>query len=58
VRDPVRFTVPEGYPGEALDVWVGWHQGEERLKIVNAAEVRHDGRDRLFLATIPLARAP
>jgi hypothetical protein len=58
VRDPVRFTVPEGYPGEALDVWVGWYQGEERLKIVNAAEARHDGRDRLFLATIPLGPAP
>lgn len=58
VRDPVRFTVPAGWGGEALDLWVGWYQGEERLRIVNAAEARSDGRDRLFLATVPLARAP
>lgn len=55
VRDPVRFAVPERYPGTALDVWVGFYQGEERLAITNVGEVQHDGRDRLFLATIPLA---
>ncbi len=58
VRDPVRFTVPAGWRGESLDVWVGWYRGEERLGIVDAAGVRNDGRDRLFLATIPLAPAP
>ena len=58
VRDPVRFGVPPGWRGEALDVWVGWYQGEERLRIVNAGEVRSDGRDRLFLASIPLTPTP
>ncbi|HEU4381860.1 MAG TPA: hypothetical protein VFR85_00045 [Anaeromyxobacteraceae bacterium] len=58
VRDPVRFGVPPGWRGEALDVWVGWYQGEERLRIVNAAELRTDRRDRLFLTSIPLAPIP
>ncbi len=59
VLDPVSFTIPERYPpGDALDIWVGFYRGEERLKIVNTGEVRHDGRDRLFLATVPLAPGP
>lgn len=58
VRDPVRFTIPPGWRGEALDVWVGWYQGEERLRIVDAAGIKTDGRDRLLLATVPLAPAP
>ena len=58
VRDPVRFAIPEGYPGTAIDIWVGFYQGEERLRIVNADEARTDGRDRLLLATVPLGRAP
>jgi hypothetical protein len=55
VRDPVRLSIPAGIRGDALDVWIGWYTGEERLHITNAGEVRHDGSDRLLLAVLPLA---
>ncbi len=54
VRDPVRVAIPPGYRGEALDLWVGWYAGAERLAIANAGEVRHDGENRLLLAAVPV----
>lgn len=58
VRDPVSLGVPAGYRGSVLDVWVGWYRGEERLRLAAGPQVRHDGRDRLLLATISLAPGP
>jgi len=55
VRDPVVFSVPAGFRADAVDAWIGWFAGEERLRISNAGEVRHDGSDRLLLAALPLA---
>jgi hypothetical protein len=55
VRDPVRFSLPPDFHGDAVDAWIGWYAGEERLHIANAGEVRHDGNDRLLLAVLPLA---
>jgi hypothetical protein len=57
VRDPVRLTVPGGYHGEAIEAWVGWYDGEERLHVTDAGDLRHDGSDRLLLAAIRLAEA-
>lgn len=53
VRDRIRFTVPSGFRGDMIDMWIGWFNGEERLHVTNPQDTQHDGEHRVFAGMIP-----
>ncbi len=60
VRDEFDIPIPPGYPVRGLNVMLGfWDpRTDARLKIVNADQVRTDGRDRLLVANLPVVQLP
>jgi len=59
VRDEFEIPIPPGYPARALNIMLGlWDpKTDARAKIINAEQVRTDGRDRLFVASFPVVQA-
>lgn len=57
VRDEFQVFLPAGVEARALNVYVGlWSATtDERFKLLNPDTVRNDGRDRVLLATVPVA---
>jgi hypothetical protein len=58
VRDPVSIRVPSDWTAGWADVWVGLHDGEERLEVTAPGPLRTDGEQRLLAATLPVRPAP
>lgn len=60
VRDEFDIPIPPGYPVRGLNIMLGlWDpRTDARCKIVNAEQVRTDGRDRLFVANFPVVQGP
>ena len=58
VRDDFEVPVPPGMPVRGLNLILGfWDpRSDERLHIKNPEQVRNDGKDRLFVASIPVAQ--
>jgi hypothetical protein len=58
VRDEFEVPVPAGMPVKALSLILGlWDpRSDERMPLRNKDVVKNDGRDRLFVATIPVAQ--
>lgn len=54
VRDRVRIDLPTWAVARAYQLWVGFYQGNQRLDIVNAGQVRTDGQNRAFAGVIPV----
>jgi hypothetical protein len=56
VRDDFDVPVPPGMSVRALNLILGlWDpRTDERMPVMNKDKVRHDGRDRVFVATIPV----
>ncbi len=59
VRDEFDIPIPPGYPVRGLNVMLGfWDpRTDARMKIINADQVRTDGRDRLMVANFPVVQA-
>lgn len=59
VRDEFDIPIPPGYPVRGLNIMLGlWDpRTDARCKIVNANQLRTDGRDRLFVANFQVAQA-
>ncbi|MBZ4419621.1 hypothetical protein [Myxococcus sp. RHSTA-1-4] len=58
VKDEFTLYLPPGAPARALNIWLGlWEpRTDSRLRLTNPQAVRNDGRDRVFLAQVPVAR--
>ncbi len=58
VRDEFDIPIPPGYPVRGLNIMLGlWDpKTDARAKIMNADQVRTDGRDRLFVANFPVVQ--
>ena len=56
VRDDFDIPVPPGMPVRGLNLILGlWDpRTDERMPVKNRDQVRNDGRDRVFVATIPV----
>lgn len=56
VRDDFDIPVPPGMPVRRLNLILGlWDpRTDERMPLKNPDQVRNDGRDRVFVATIPV----
>jgi hypothetical protein len=52
IRDPVSFLLPLSVKGSELNVWIGWYDGDERVPIADAGDLRRDEEGRLLLGTI------
>jgi hypothetical protein len=58
VKDEFTIYVPAGSPPKALNIWLGlWEpRTDSRLRLTNPEAVRNDGRDRILLGQVPVAR--
>jgi hypothetical protein len=58
VRDEFEIPVPAGMPVRALNLVLGlWDpKTDQRMTLKNKDAVRNDGRDRIFVATIPVSQ--
>lgn len=58
VKDEFAIYLPSGTPARALNVWLGlWEpRTDSRLRLMNPDAVRNDGRDRILLGQVPVAR--
>jgi hypothetical protein len=58
VRDEFALYLPPGTPARSLSIWMGlWEaRTDTRLKLTNPDAVRNDGKDRILLATVPVAQ--
>ncbi len=58
VKDEFPIYLPSGAAPRELNIWLGlWEpRTDTRLKLTNPEAVRNDGRDRILLARVPVAR--
>ncbi|HYH99401.1 hypothetical protein [Hyalangium sp.] len=58
VRDEFALYLPPGTPARSVSIWMGlWEaRTDTRLKLTNPETVRNDGKDRILLATVPVAQ--
>lgn len=58
VKDEFTLYVPPGAAVRSVNIWMGlWEpRSDTRLKLTNPEAVRNDGKDRLLLAQVPVAR--
>lgn len=58
IRDEFPLYVAPGSNLRAINVWIGlWDpKTDSRLKLKNTTQVRNDGKDRVLLATVPVAQ--
>lgn len=59
IRDDFDISIPPGMPVKGLNLILGFWDArmDQRLAVKNASAVRTDGRDRVFVATIPVSAA-
>ncbi len=59
IRDDFEIMIPPGMPVRGLNLVMGfWDpKTDQRLPVKNADKVKTDGRDRVFVATIPVIPA-
>jgi hypothetical protein len=58
VRDDFEIPIPPGMPVRGLNLVLGlWDpRSDQRMPIKNREAVRHDGKERLFVASFPVAQ--
>jgi hypothetical protein len=58
VKDEFSLYLPSGVSARAINLWMGlWDPATDaRLALKNPEAVRNDGRDRILLATVPVAQ--
>lgn len=58
VKDEFAIYLPAGAPTRALNIWLGlWEpRTDSRLRLTNPDAVRNDGKDRILLGQVPVAR--
>lgn len=58
VKDEFTVLLPATAQARALNLWLGlWDPNtDERLPLTNPDKVRHDGRNRILLAQVPVAQ--
>ncbi|WP_407938409.1 hypothetical protein [Myxococcus sp. AM010] len=58
VKDEFPVYVPPGSTARALNIWLGFWEPrtDSRLRILNPNAVRNDGKDRVLLGQVPVAR--
>ncbi|MCP3144043.1 hypothetical protein [Pyxidicoccus xibeiensis] len=58
VKDEFNIALPSGASPRSLNIWLGlWEpRSDTRLKLTNPDAVRNDGRDRILLGQVPVAR--
>lgn len=58
VSDTVSLYIPPTSNVRAYNVWIGfWQpQTDRRMELKNPDKVKHDGRNRILLATLPVGR--
>ncbi|MCY1020758.1 hypothetical protein [Pyxidicoccus sp. MSG2] len=58
VKDEFAIYLPAGAGPRALNIWLGlWEpRTDTRLRLTNPDAVRNDGRDRILLGQVPVAR--
>jgi hypothetical protein len=58
VRDEFSILLPSGASARSLNLWLGlWEpKSDARLPLTNPDKVRNDGRHRILLAQVPVAR--
>ncbi len=58
VSDTVSLYIPPTSNVRAYNVWIGfWHaESDRRMQLQNPDKVKHDGRNRILLATLPVGR--
>jgi hypothetical protein len=58
VKDEFAIYLPAGPGPRALNIWLGlWEpRTDSRLRLTNPDAVRNDGRDRILLGQVPVAR--
>jgi hypothetical protein len=54
VTDRFAFVIPDYQTKSALDLWIGFYSGDDRLPISNPKDCQNDGNNRLLAATIQL----
>ncbi len=54
VTDRFAFTIPDYQAKAAIDLWIGFYSGEERLPISNPKDCSNDGNNRLLAGTFQL----
>jgi hypothetical protein len=58
VKDEFNLYLPAGASPRALNIWLGlWEpRTDSRLRLTNPETVRNDGRNRILLGQVPVAR--
>ncbi|MFP2911030.1 hypothetical protein ACLESD_39545 [Pyxidicoccus sp. 3LFB2] len=58
VKDEFNVYLPAGASPRALNIWLGlWEpRTDSRLRLTNPEKVRNDGKDRILLGQVPVAR--
>jgi hypothetical protein len=58
VKDEFVLNLPPGASARAVAIWMGlWEpRTDTRMPLTNPEAVRHDGRNRIMLAQVPVAR--
>ncbi len=58
VKDEFNIYLPAGASPRALNIWLGlWEpRTDSRLRLTNPETVRNDGRNRILLGQVPVAR--
>jgi len=54
IADRIAFVIPSYQAHSALDLWMGFYDGDERLPISNPKECENDGNNRLLAGTLQL----
>ena len=54
IADRFSFTIPAYQAHTALDLWMGFYSGDERLPISNPKDCENDGNNRLLSASLPI----
>ncbi len=54
VADRIAFVIPSYQAHSALDFWMGFYEGDERLPISNPKDCQNDGNNRLLAGTLQL----
>ncbi|MFP2930336.1 hypothetical protein ACLESO_35100 [Pyxidicoccus sp. 3LG] len=58
VKDDFTIYLPSGAQARSLNIWLGlWEpRTDSRLRLTNPDAVRNDGKDRILLGQVPVAR--